>query len=147
MRLMIKVLLEIAAGVRVLEAATDDQALIVAGQFQLDLLISNLARPGTIDGLEFLRIFRVTHPQVPVVVVSDSLDPVTRMWAFRFGASACVNKLLATSKLVEAVRQVLAFQKAKVMPAKPSRHDVAWRQRVERCTRGRWRPHGRLDGC
>jgi len=146
-RLMIKVLLEVAAGARVLEAGTNEHALKLANHFKVDLLLCNLARPCAMDGLEFLKLFRAVHPEVSVIVVSGALDPVSRSWAFKFGASACVTKLLTTSKLLEAVQKVLSSASAKPrgVKARPNRRDFAWRHKVARCREGRWganRKHG-----
>jgi CheY-like chemotaxis protein len=134
-RLMIKVLLEVAAGVRIVEADTAERALEFACRFKFDLLLSNLARPCTMDGLKFLKIFRAAHPDIPIIVVSGALDPVTRSWASKFGAAACVSKLLATAKLVESVREVLSEGNADAISRNIRRRNAAWIH----CMRKRWR--------
>jgi DNA-binding NarL/FixJ family response regulator len=132
-RLMIRVLLEVAAGVRIFEAANDEQALKLARQLKPDLLVSNLARPCRMDGLEFIKVFRAAHPQVPIIVVSGALDPVTRSWTFKFGVSACVTKLLASSKLAEVVRDVLFDGRERMTSRQQNRRDSASARCDRRC--------------
>jgi CheY-like chemotaxis protein len=138
-RLMIRILLEVGAGVRVLEAQTDEEAKEAATQFNLDLLLCNLARPCARDGLEFIRAFRRGRPYVPIIVVSSALDPLTRSLAFKAGASACVGKLFAASNLVEAVRRTLPNAQASRSSDRWVRRETAWLNSVSRCLEGRWK--------
>lgn len=137
-RRMVKVLLEVAVGVRILEAKTSEQALKLAEMFRPDLLISNLAGPCARDSLRFVQAFRAGHPGVPVVVVAGSLDPLNRGCALGFGTAGCASKMMVWSDLLETVRKALSRRQAPGVSPRLVRREGAWLQTVERCLRGRW---------
>src|SRR5713101_6853613 len=64
-----RTLLEGCGDFRVADAATNEEALRIARQRKVDLVISDIMRPGG-DGFAFLRIFNKTYPGVPVIIVS-----------------------------------------------------------------------------
>ena len=105
-RLLLKILLEQKAGVRVAEAETSEQALRLARRRRFDLVISDIVRPG-MDGLTFLRAFKKDHPSVPVMIVSGALSPALRQRAYRLGAFACCMKPIRANRLLKAVARAL----------------------------------------
>ena len=76
---------------RLREARSMEEALTLAGQAPLDLILVNLELPGT-NGLETARALRQLHPACRVVVMSVN-DSVARRIAVReAGAEAFVSK-------------------------------------------------------
>lgn len=141
---MVRVLLEVAVGARILEAETKDQALKLAKQVRPDLLISNLVSPRTMDGLEYVQPFRAANPGVPVIVVSGSLDPVSRSCGLEFGTPGCVSKMMVWSDLLETVRRALSEGNATVVISRLARREATRVQIAERCLCGRWADPGKM---
>ncbi len=95
------------AGLEMLEAGSLDELSGVIGKAKdVDLVLLDLSMPG-VQGLSGLLYLRAEYPEVPVVVVSASEDPVTIRRALEFGASGYVPKSLPVDKIREAVRHVL----------------------------------------
>ena len=72
----------------------------------IDLILLDLTMPG-VQGLSGLLFLRAQHPEIPVVIVSASEDPITIRRALEFGASGYVPKSLPADKIRAAIRQVL----------------------------------------
>lgn len=72
----------------------------------IDLILLDLTMPG-VQGLSGLLYLRAQHPEIPVVIVSASEDPLTIRRALEFGASGYVPKSLPVDKIRAAIRQVL----------------------------------------
>ncbi len=91
-RELIKTILGEFGGWRTIEAATSHQGLAVARNRRVDLVLSDIVRPGKLDGLEFLEVFKARHPDIPVIMVSGNSDPANRYRAIWSGAHAFVPK-------------------------------------------------------
>ena len=76
---------------RLREARSMDEALTLAGQAQLDLILVNLELPGT-NGLETARALRQLHPACRVVVMSVNDSVALRIAVREAGAEAFVSK-------------------------------------------------------
>ena len=63
-------------GFRVIEAADAHEALtIVEAVARIDLVVTDVKMPGTLDGLGLARVLRLSHPHLKIVVVSgEKLD-------------------------------------------------------------------------
>ncbi len=96
-RLGVKMLLEHRLGAKVIEAASNAQALRAAKNRTFDLVISDYGRAGG-DGLEFLREFKSRYPATPVIMHTAQLARI-RQRARRLGASACLQKMMALPRL------------------------------------------------
>ena len=84
-------LLASVAPVRLREARSLDEALLVAGQAALDLALINLELPGP-NGIEAARLMRKRHPRCRVVVMSVSDSAALRIAALAAGAEAFIPK-------------------------------------------------------
>ena len=104
---MVKMILQHFMGVRVTEAATSRQALAVARHRRLNLVISDIVRPGTMDGLLFLKVLKEQHPQIPVLIASGNATPVNRYEAIWSGAYTFLPKPFSVEELLAAVREGL----------------------------------------
>ncbi len=74
-------------------AADGEQALAMVAEQTFDLMILDVAMPG-IDGMEVLRRLRATHSaeQLPVIMVTASLDIETQLMAGELGANHFIVK-------------------------------------------------------
>jgi DNA-binding NtrC family response regulator len=94
------------AGFDVIEAANADEALtILKSAVRIDLMISDVRMPGSIDGLGLLAVVRGTLPTLPVIITSAHLDP---RLAITDGATRFVPKPFSLEFVVAAVRAELA---------------------------------------
>jgi len=71
-----------------------------------DLILLDLAMPG-VSGLSGLIAFRAEFPNLPVVVVSATDDPVTIRRALELGASGFIPKSASIDQIRSGVRAVL----------------------------------------
>ena len=76
---------------RLREARSMDEALTLAGQAQLDLILVNLELPGP-NGIEAARTLRRRYPACRVVVMSVNDSVALRIAALEAGAEAFVSK-------------------------------------------------------
>lgn len=73
----------------------------------VDLVLLDLTMPG-VQGYSGLIYLRAQHPDIPVVIVSATEDPVVIRRAIGFGASGFIPKSLDTAEIGAAVQAVLA---------------------------------------
>jgi len=76
---------------RLSEARSMEEALMLAGQAPLDLILVNLELPGA-NGIEAARALRRRHPACRVVVMSVNDSVAVRIAALEAGAEAFVSK-------------------------------------------------------
>ena len=76
---------------RLCEARSTEEALTLAGQAPLDLILVNLELPGR-NGIEAARALRRLHPACRVVVMSVNDSLALRIAALAAGAEAFVSK-------------------------------------------------------
>ena len=76
---------------RLCEARSMEEALTLAGQAPLDLILVNLELPGA-NGIEAARALRRLHPGCRVVVMSVNDSVALRIAALEAGAEAFVSK-------------------------------------------------------
>ncbi len=96
-RLGMEMLLKHHLGAKVIEAASNAQALRAAKRHTFDLVITDYGRAGG-DGLEFLREFKSRYPATPVIMHTAQAARI-RQRARRLGASACLQKMLTLPRL------------------------------------------------
>lgn len=100
-----------------LTAAIPDVEILEAGSLEqltetldkekdVDLVLLDLTMPG-VQGLSGLLYLRAQSPEIPVVIVSASEDPLTIRHALEFGASGFIPKSLTVEAIRNAVRQIL----------------------------------------
>ena len=94
-----------AAGLEVMEAATGDEAIaLVESGLPIDLVLTDVRMPGSLDGLELARVVRRKRPMSKIVVVSGNLAarPTPDL------ADAFLTKPYSLLTVVEVVRGLLA---------------------------------------
>ena len=91
------------------EAAEGDEALARLEELAPDVLILDLAMPGS-GGLEVLRHARSIRPSIRIVVLTMHDDPEYVQEAIRLGADGYLLKESAATELLAAIDAVLAGQ-------------------------------------
>jgi DNA-binding NtrC family response regulator len=95
-----------AAGFEVIEAADADEAVtLLRSLVPIDLIISDVRMPGSIDGLGLLAVVRESFPTLPVIITSGHLE--SRL-AIADGAARFLAKPYGMNAVVDAVRLELA---------------------------------------
>jgi two-component system response regulator FimZ (fimbrial Z protein)/two-component system response regulator EvgA len=83
-----------------------EEALRLADQAQLDLILVNLELPGP-NGIEATRALRKRHPDCPVVVISVTDSQALRLAAIEAGAAAFVSKRELPSTLLPVLDRLV----------------------------------------
>jgi len=78
-------------GYGVLGALTSDEGLKLAILSRPELVLLDLALPGT-NGIELLKRIRSTNPTTRVIIVTGNTDPALAREAFELGALAYIDK-------------------------------------------------------
>jgi two-component system response regulator DevR len=87
------------------EAATADEALLLAPQLEPDLLLLDINLPGT-DGLRLLRELGPRLPDMQIVMLTVSANKRDLLEAMRNGAAGYLTKDLGPEALQRAVRGI-----------------------------------------
>jgi len=101
-------------GYRVIEAGNGDRGCQMAMVQDYDLLLLDLALPGT-PGLEILQAVREVRPTQPVIILTAKGDEHDRVAGLKQGADDYVVKPFSVKELVARVEAVLRRS-----PARPS---------------------------
>jgi two-component system, NarL family, invasion response regulator UvrY len=88
------------------EAATAGDALLLAREARWDVVILDLSLPDR-SGLQFLAELKAEQPAIPVIVLSMHADDEYAIRALRTGASAYVTKESAPDELITAIQKVV----------------------------------------
>ncbi len=88
------------------EAEEATGAMHVLASARLDVLIVDISLNGP-DGLDLLKNVRVTHPNLPVLILSMHDESIYAERALRAGANGYIMKQEATEKVLVAVRRIL----------------------------------------
>lgn len=93
---------------RLEEAASGEEAVIMAQVFKPDLVIMDLGLPG-MDGFEATRRIKASLPSTPVVMLSVNDDEAYRRQAASVGAAAYVSKWQMQTELQPLLAQLLSL--------------------------------------
>lgn len=91
----------------VAEARNGAHALTLLQQHVVDAVLTDVVMP-EMDGIEFLRRSRQTHPTLPVVVVTTFEDPQIVAAALESGAAGLLLKDTSPETIIAAVRTALS---------------------------------------
>lgn len=92
------------------ECNNAEELIQKANEGTWDVIISDISMPGR-SGLEALHQIRLTHPRLPVLILSMHPEEQYAIRALKAGASGYCSKDLAHEELVNAVRRVLTGKK------------------------------------
>lgn len=96
-----------AEPVQVLEAASCAQAFDLARETDLDLVLLDYHLPD-MNGLDALDVFARRHPDLPIIMLSGSVNPRVRQQVMERGAAAFLTKSGMSDELLSITRLVLA---------------------------------------
>ena len=103
-----QVLKGLDAEVEVLEAGLCSRAFELAGlHTDLDLVLLDYHLPD-MDGLQALDIFAREHPELPIIILSGSVNPRIMRQVLNKGAAAFLTKSGMSDELLSVTRLVLA---------------------------------------
>jgi DNA-binding NtrC family response regulator len=111
------------AGFEVVEAHNGQAALELLNRERFDVVVSDVRMP-VMDGIELLQALTRTQSDVPVVLISGSLDPQGKEEAHRLGAFEVLTKPFAITDLEQVVRRAAANSRSRAAPrkSKDSKH-------------------------
>ena len=92
------------------ECANAEELLQKANEGKWDVIISDISMPGR-SGLEALHQIRLSHPRLPVLILSMHPEEQYAIRALKAGASGYCSKDQAHEELVNAVKKVLTGKK------------------------------------
>ena len=109
MRALLRAHLE-ALGFDVIGAETGTEGLAILGREPIDLLISDILRPGDIEGIELIATARELEPDIPIIAISAGgkagadgyLDT-----AVALGATTALCKPFSLDDLIEVLREAM----------------------------------------
>lgn len=90
------------------EAENSLKALEAITQLQPDVAIVDITLKGRIGGIELIKDIKLRWPTLPVLVLSVHDESVYAERALRAGARGYIMKEEATSRVIKALRQVVA---------------------------------------
>ncbi|MBM3823178.1 MAG: response regulator [Verrucomicrobia bacterium] len=97
-------------GYNVTTAATPAEAIEIANQRQIHLIVLDLALADA-DGLELLELLKKNHPNLPIVILTGmGFDEELFQEAREKGASAYISKNLPIDQLLMEVVRNLKYQ-------------------------------------
>lgn len=103
----VKKIIRGAPGLRVVgEAASLEEAIVLVGQNQPDLVVLDISLPGW-DGLDGLVELRRHYPRQRVLILSMYAEERYAMAALKAGAVGYITKTMAAEELVKAIRKVM----------------------------------------
>ncbi len=89
------------------EAGNAEESLRSVAQENWDMVILDIAMPGR-SGIEVLREIKLSHPRLPVLVLSMYPEDQFAVRLLKSGAAGYLTKTSAGDQLAEAVRKVMA---------------------------------------
>lgn len=96
------------AGYDVIEAFNADEAVIIlSSAVHIDVIVSDVRMPGSLDGMALLGVVRERFPALPVIITSGHLEPTE---AIAKGANKFVPKPYAGDWIVRAVQDELGTE-------------------------------------
>lgn len=105
-----QILLEEFTSAFIDEAANAETLLSKVAKEEWDVVISDLSMPGR-SGIEALQQIKLTHPRLPVLILSVHAEEHYAVRVLKAGASGYVNKESAPEELIKAVHRLLLGKK------------------------------------
>lgn len=106
-RQALHVMLEMEPDFSVIGEADDgEQALVLADEFQPDLVLMDIRMEG-MDGVEATRILRKQHPEIPVLVLTGFGEDEVLLQAVEAGAQGFLLKDASAEEVKQAILRVV----------------------------------------
>lgn len=96
-----------SAGIKTLVAATGEEGIALAREFQPDLIIMDVFMPG-MSGFEATRTLRSDGKtsNIPILIISANQMPTEKMWCERLGANGFMAKPIVRAELFENLERI-----------------------------------------
>ena len=107
-RLLGSALETIEQGLKVSEAPSGEEAILVSSRTKVDLLIADFRLPG-ITGVELMKKIRVRNPEVKVIMVTGVSEPRMLREVAKAGADAFFPKPVPIADFLDAVERCLGL--------------------------------------
>lgn len=104
------ILMEIVDTVEADEVSKGCEALESIARIRYDVVLLDLTMPD-MNGIDVLKQIRVSHPDLPVLILSIHREDLYAVRALRAGASGYLTKECASEELVLAIRTILGGSK------------------------------------
>jgi len=101
------ILAEALPGVNFIEARTGDEVISQLGKMQIGLAELDINMPGR-SGLDVLKDIKLSHPRLPVIILSVQPEEQYAVRCLRAGAAAYISKDSAADELGKAVKKILS---------------------------------------
>jgi two-component system, NarL family, response regulator LiaR len=88
------------------EAADGEQAVRLCEDLHPDVVLMDVRMP-IMDGLTATSIITQQHPEIKVVILTNSLPPQRHHEAYEAGAQAVLQKTVPSDHIPETIRQVV----------------------------------------
>ena len=105
-----QILLDEFITAEIVEVADAESLINKVMTAQWDVVVSDLSMPGR-SGLDALRQIKLSHPDLPVLILSIHPEEQYALRALKSGASGYLSKDTAPDELVKAVQKVLLGKK------------------------------------
>lgn len=109
MRALLREHLE-GVGFEVLAAESGLEGLEIMRRQQVDLVVSDILMPGSIEGIELIATARELLPDTPIIAISAGGRAAAEDYletAIALGATTSLGKPFTLEELVEALREVM----------------------------------------
>ncbi len=117
MREFLKILLE-KEGYRILTAADGAEALSLAGQNPIDLVVSDIRMPG-ISGLELLAALKEKNADLPVIMITAFASPDDAVTAMKNGAFDYITKPFNVDEIKSVIYSATTQSSEKISQSLP----------------------------
>jgi len=89
----------------VAEAMNGRAAVAAAGQYRPDIVIMDISMP-VMNGIDAARVIRTNHPDMKMIVMTNSDEPIYRKMAADAGANAFLLKTTRSSTLLATILEL-----------------------------------------
>jgi NarL family two-component system response regulator LiaR len=105
----LRAFLQLAKDIEVVaEGASGEEALSIAAEHTLDVVLMDLVMPGKLDGVAATRELRKRHPNLHIVALTSYQEADRMMGVIEAGALSYLQKDVSPEDLLGAVRQAAA---------------------------------------
>jgi CheY-like chemotaxis protein len=107
-RMLRSALETIEQGLKVSEAPSGEEAILVSSRAKVDLLVSDFRLPG-ITGVELMRKIRARNPEVKIILITGVSEPKLLKEVEQAGADAFFSKPVKIADFLDAVERCLGL--------------------------------------
>ena len=100
---------------RVIHAENAEDGIVLSKTQLPDVIITDIEFPG-MSGFQAIRQLKSSDltKSIPIIILSDKLNPINQTWGLRQGANFCLTKPIAENELVSRIQTLLPGEEAYV---------------------------------